>query len=480
MPSVKPVIFAEALAAAYFRAIILPDDYYGRLPALARSHAFSVAGLASLQQLKLIKDSLDQAIASGLSMQDWKKQVRNGKINLNLPQHRLDTIFRTNIQSAYNRGRCEQQNRNRDTRPYLLYDAVNDGRTRKTHDAMEGLVAQDDDPIWNIWTPLNGYNCRCRLISLTEKQAQRFINEDTRRLNDNPELANLRLSATPDNGWDYNPCAQPSEGLLRAIRNIQNNLPGLLAQAAVNILPTARPSLDDLLSSGRGYLDELIKDNPGPAIFRERLVALLAVAGISTETKAAVVGSGKQLVEEASQHFPDSWTSKADKLGRLHAFVGEERGYHYTVIDSDNGKSLFFPGIGLRIVKSGDGYLLVKDKSDAVHELTHRLQHAMPDLDDYFQELHVRRTAGDELEKLSVIKNDGRYGEELTRKDRYVDSYFGKEYEKSNYLGRSGAIEVMTKTFQAIFVDSKDLSRMLKKDNELLALAIALLIGFSP
>ena len=63
------------------------------------------------------------------------------------------------------------------------YHAVGDSRTRQTHLAQHGVCAPVDDPFWNEWTPPNGYNCRCWLISEWEepssyKQPRRDLHPD--------------------------------------------------------------------------------------------------------------------------------------------------------------------------------------------------------------------------------------------------------------------------------------------------------------
>lgn len=212
----KPLPFAEAIAWARARKVVLPDRYYGELQGLARAMAFSIAGLAKLDQLQAVQDSLASNLETGESFQAWQKRVRNGEIPLELPAHRLENIFRTNIQGNYNRGRCEQQRENVGTHPWYLYDAVNDSRTRPSHAAMDGFTARHDDPIWGQWTPPSGYQCRCRRIALTEKQAERFRAADAKRMQD-PELAAARAYAQPDPGWDYSVCEEPTEGIRRAI-----------------------------------------------------------------------------------------------------------------------------------------------------------------------------------------------------------------------------------------------------------------------
>ncbi len=204
-PYPTPLPFAEAIEAMRRRGVVLPETYYGALQGLARAQAFSVAGLAGIDQIQGVLDSLTDDLAQGNSFRDWQKRVKAGEVPLDLPRHRLDNIFRTNIQGAYNRGRCEQQQRNRESRPYLMYDAVNDRRTRPAHAAMDGHVAPIDDPIWQSWYPPNGHRCRCRVISLTEKEAL------ARGVPPRPP------DAAPDSGWDYAPCEEPNRGIQQAI-----------------------------------------------------------------------------------------------------------------------------------------------------------------------------------------------------------------------------------------------------------------------
>ena len=127
-----------------------------------------------------------------------------------------NTVYRTNIQGSYARGRCEQQARAIKAFPWFMYDAINDSRTRPAHAAMDGFVARYDDPVWDTWTPPCGYNCRCRRIALSEKQAAHFQAADARRMED-PDNATARAAAQPDKGWDYSPCTDPEEGTRRAI-----------------------------------------------------------------------------------------------------------------------------------------------------------------------------------------------------------------------------------------------------------------------
>lgn len=196
------VEFDEAIKIAKKRKVVLPDVYYGELKGAARAKAFSIAGLASIEQLKAVKKTMDDAIASGKSFDQWKKAALEVN-DFSLPKHRLDNIFRTNLQSSYMAGRWTQFQINKKYRPYLMYDAINDSRVRLSHLALDNVIRKVDDPFWKTHSPLNGYRCRCSLISLSEAQAKARSGKG-KGLNNLGQLDD-GSPAQPDKGWEYNP-----------------------------------------------------------------------------------------------------------------------------------------------------------------------------------------------------------------------------------------------------------------------------------
>ncbi len=222
------VPFSEAIAAAVARKVVLPDKYYGELQGIARQQAFTISGITSLDQLQQVKDSLDQALKSGQSFHDWKKTVTESGI-LNLPKHRLDNIFRTNLQGAYMAGKWEKILNNVDRRPYVMYDAINDSRVRPSHLALDGIIRRWDDPFWQTHSPPNGYRCRCSIISLTEAQAQARSTGD-KGLNKQPvytDAKDIVRQAEPDKGWDYNPSDRLA-GVKQAMANKEGKVSRVL------------------------------------------------------------------------------------------------------------------------------------------------------------------------------------------------------------------------------------------------------------
>ncbi|EPB3939347.1 phage minor head protein, partial [Yersinia enterocolitica] len=91
-----------------------------------------------------------------------------------LTPRRLKTIFQTNMQSAYNAGRYEEQLANAEFRPYLERVAVTDRLTRPKHATLNGFTARYDDPVWQFMYPPDGWRCRCRVRSRSEADISRY------------------------------------------------------------------------------------------------------------------------------------------------------------------------------------------------------------------------------------------------------------------------------------------------------------------
>ena len=139
-----------------------------------RTRAFFVSALERLDQVSTVHRSLQSAIADGTAMGQWRDGLREVFGNAGWTDNRflLDTIFRTNIQAAVSAGRWEQAQEGIDDQPYGMYDATLDGRTRPTHAAQHGKIYPLNHPYWRTWWPLNGINCRCRVITLSASQVR--------------------------------------------------------------------------------------------------------------------------------------------------------------------------------------------------------------------------------------------------------------------------------------------------------------------
>ncbi|MEM5445417.1 phage minor head protein [Serratia marcescens] len=153
----------------------------------AHATAFTVSGILKLDVLTDISTAQANALKDGKSQAQFKNELvpelaRKGWIGKGLKAspdgelegkqllpYRLDTIFRTNMQSSYMAGRYQGMMENVAFRPYWEYSAVMDSGTRPSHASLNGRVFRYDDPFWDTFFPPNGYNCRCTVRARSER-----------------------------------------------------------------------------------------------------------------------------------------------------------------------------------------------------------------------------------------------------------------------------------------------------------------------
>lgn len=148
--------FDAQAAQARAQRVMLPKDFY-RLPAEKRAQAFTVSGLARLDQVQAVADALAKFQADGGTFEDFRKWAAGQ--DWSLPRHRLETIYRNAVQTAYMAGHWRRFDEVKEAFPYLMYDAINDSRVRPSHLAMDGVIRPVDDPLWKRWTPPVGHRC---------------------------------------------------------------------------------------------------------------------------------------------------------------------------------------------------------------------------------------------------------------------------------------------------------------------------------
>ena len=195
MPSIKFALgLKPAKAIEWLQAKGVTAESYRNLTASEIAKVYTIARITDLDMLNDIKQSMIKAADNGQAFADWRKDIlqhlqnkgwlhpngHDGKVIIDPTSgevfgapRRLENIYRTNMQTAYSAGQYQGYMANIDSRPYWMYDAVGDHRTRPAHAAMDGLVYRYDDPFWATFYPPNGYRCRCSVIALSELDMQR-------------------------------------------------------------------------------------------------------------------------------------------------------------------------------------------------------------------------------------------------------------------------------------------------------------------
>jgi len=157
-----------AIAKARALGVIPPAQFYS-LPAEKRAQAFTVSGLAKLDQVQAVADALAKMQAEGGTLADFQKWAKTQ--DWSLPHHRLETIYRNAVQTAYQAGHWRSFEESAKALPYLMYDAINDSRVRPSHLALDGVIKPVDDAFWKTASPPLGHRCRCTLKQLSRAQA---------------------------------------------------------------------------------------------------------------------------------------------------------------------------------------------------------------------------------------------------------------------------------------------------------------------
>lgn len=203
--------FKEAIDDIKGRQVVT-RDVFDALSAEAKAKAFTVAGLVKDDILKTTQSELATAVETGKDLRQFGKALNErfesaGYTPL-APSH-LETVFRTNVMTAYGTGRTEQMRQPHviAARPYWQITGPKDGvapggRSRPTHYAARGKVLRADDPFWQtVGAPPWGYNCRCRIVSRSQRDLERLGLSVS---------SGSDLSGLPDKGFQSRPVAAPA------------------------------------------------------------------------------------------------------------------------------------------------------------------------------------------------------------------------------------------------------------------------------
>lgn len=190
----------EAIEYLHQKKLLASKVFKKELYDSALARATTISKLTDLDITRDIYGSMEKARREGKSFNEWKKTLVgdlerkgwvyghdkaisrgiDGKLladpktgeHFGTPR-RLNTIYRTNMQQAYSAARYQRYMDNVDNRPYWQYSAVGDKRTRPAHQALNGKIYRYDDPFWATFYPPNGFNCRCTVIALSERDLKR-------------------------------------------------------------------------------------------------------------------------------------------------------------------------------------------------------------------------------------------------------------------------------------------------------------------
>lgn len=258
-------------AIKYFRSKGLRLSFDWR-DMIAEEHdaAFTVAKMMDSDLLRFVQERVTEALDQGTTLHEFAKQLIpelqksgwwgkkdvidtvTGKVTKAQlgSASRLETIFRTNLQSAYSVGRWDMIHRNAQTAPYLMYDAVDDHRTRDTHGQWDNVILPVTNAFWDEWMPPNGYNCRCGTIQLSADDLEDYGLKPSepprikREVWTNPRTGRTRsVPQGIDPGWDQNPGKRRIDNLNKLADEKSRLLPPDQAAASRNATKPPPPDI---------------------------------------------------------------------------------------------------------------------------------------------------------------------------------------------------------------------------------------------
>lgn len=172
----EPVRFDEAVDWFADRFPIT-ESTAEELGEYAGPRAWKIAGVAQLDVVQQVHESLTRAIAAGIPFEEWQSEIETTLTEAwgRRDSHRIETIFRNATQQSYNAGRWRQMHHPDvlQRRPYGFFDGVNDSRQSDICKAWDGTVMPLDEFARAGACPQMHHRCRSNLRSIRESEAKR-------------------------------------------------------------------------------------------------------------------------------------------------------------------------------------------------------------------------------------------------------------------------------------------------------------------
>ena len=161
--------FDEAIRVLKAKNIVTPEAFKEG-SATIKSITFSIQKIERLSALEAVKTSLLKAIDTGMDFAEWKNnemlQIFAKQGITPLSPHHLETIFRTNIGTAYEIARNDTAIKDPNVQGWERM-GISDSRQSQVCNNLDGEKHPKDDPIWEHISPLSHYKCRCTKIPIT-------------------------------------------------------------------------------------------------------------------------------------------------------------------------------------------------------------------------------------------------------------------------------------------------------------------------
>lgn len=456
-----PEEFEEAVAEFTSRRVVSREEA-DTIEEYARRRAWWISGVAQMDVVQDVHDSIAEALRKGTSFEEWKKTA-GPKLEQawgRKDSARIQLIFRNASMQAYNAGRWEQMRAPHvlAVRPFGMLDVVDDEHTSDICEKFihPPVILPLDDPRWQRLNPPFHHGCRTGIRTLRRSVAEaKGITQGTPDL----EIAE---------GWGYPPTIteppKPSERAhqpdpdvqlemaLKAGKDARKRKPKVIAQKPEHTPehwePQYRARYGDAgrpLAYGRALFERSKALSVDQARTKLRPFVASGVPGAQA-ADAFLAASGAsdsqiaygKLVAEHLATCGGADPKVTRTRGRLaNAAKGVDAFYR-----AWSSPRLQFPGGKIRWQYSrlrgqfgwspgdltGSGAIRCNGGiAVSVHEFGHAVEIGSPTVQKAIQSFLSARTAGEQVESLSKLcPGCGYRWGELARPDKLASAYMGK------------------------------------------------------
>jgi len=149
-----------------------------------RNNVYLFSGAKTYQQCR----EMSQMAANSKNFKEFKEQARKVYDQYNVDW--LKAEYNTAIGQATQANQWNDIEADKETFPYLRYVAVMDKNTSEICRPLDGITLPVDHPLWNKYSPLNHFNCRCILEKIDKYEKVKTSSEArvksvTKELNEN-------------------------------------------------------------------------------------------------------------------------------------------------------------------------------------------------------------------------------------------------------------------------------------------------------
>lgn len=322
----------------------------------AHDRGFMVAGAMKADLLADFRQEVDKAIAEGKSLSWFKGQfndivARHGwepyaTEKTGAASWRAQVIYETNIRQAYTAGREQQIEQVKHRRPYGIYKHSGSEHPRHDHLAWNNLVIPLDDPWWKTHTPINGYGCKCKKLTASERDLKRlgltvtgapkvttyeWIDKVTGEVHHVPKGI--------DPGFDYTPTS--SAKLTERTRQVLAKKPPLEERLAARVVDHAFSTVKGVGAQGLSHLLAGLA-TPQVAAFEQVLksqnlkTVFLKAGEMTGNKKGLAIADEVEAYLQSGQSRPH-WNYTARRVTRTNGFTA--RSWQHVVVKakaSDN------------------------------------------------------------------------------------------------------------------------------------------------